>query len=150
MRLPLCAKKQAGRQLAKDSPERTTFAESVRVDAQVEQANDYGHGDEERDGNVWIHGRVQVVQKEWAAVSRDGGAGLAPVFEERERARYRSRLGDDGPENCSDVKGGKARASARENRAEDHPSDVEQVRDERRLGQDEIGFAGHGQVSGEL
>jgi hypothetical protein len=98
------------------------------VDEQVHGADGDGNGDEQGIRDMRIDSRVEIVQEEGAVVGRDAGAGFAPVLSGGERAGRGGGLGDDAPDDGGDVQRGELRASAGEERAENHPGDVEQVR----------------------
>ena len=113
------------------------------VDEQVDGADGCGDGDEESGGDVGVDGRVEIVEEEGAVVGRDAGAGFAPVFGGGERAGRGGSFGDDAPDDGGDVQRGEPGASAGEERAENHPGDVNQVRGEQDAGEEKIGSRSH-------
>src|SRR6185437_2336272 len=120
---------------------------AASVDEQVRGADGDGDGDEERGGDVWVNGCVEIVEEKWAVVGRDAGAGFAPVLGDGERAGRRSGFGDDAPDDGGNVESGKAWASTGEERAENHPGDVQEMRGERGIRECQVCCGVHASVN---
>lgn len=99
----------------------------TKVNSEIEDTHQYRDGDEEPQWYVRIDNGVEAMEQKGSVEWRNAGASFTPVFGKRERTGSGSRLGDDAPDDCGDVETGKPRASTRENRTEDHPTNVEQV-----------------------
>lgn len=103
------------------------FIEAPGVNAEVEGADGYGAGDEQREGDVGVDDCVEGVEEEAAGERVEAGAGFEGLFGEGEGAVDGEGFDDDSPDEGGDVEGGEPGAAARPDGAEDDPENPREV-----------------------